>query len=364
MKRMYALIIKEFQQLRRDPAMMAIVLIVPVIQLLILGTAISTEVKNLPMGICDEDNSAISRQLTMAFASNRYIIPELITSNRPEIYEALEDGNILVGLTIPKGFAKKLEQGQNARMFLQIDGVDGNSASIATGYVNAVVTNYLLQRTGEKSDAIILPRFVFNEARDSSFHYVPGIIALLITVVSTLLTAFSLVKEKEMGTFEQLMVTPVGKMQFIVGKIAPFFILTFIELAISLFIIWPIYGIYPKSSVAILALGSAFYVFNTLSIGILISTITKTQQQALFLAWFTLIFAIMMSGFLFPLENMPDILQQMAAVNPLKYYILVLRGVLVKGMSLAELQSPLLTLLFLGSVMLSISVLTFRKSSN
>lgn len=374
MRIIIALIRKEFYQIKRDKAMLFIIFGVPIIQLLILGTAISVEVKNLPIGICDLDNTELSRKYIQSFQSNEYLIVKLKARSTNELTKALEESHIKIGLTIPRGFMSDIAGGKTPVLLAQIDGVDGNGANIANGYMNSITANFFSKDTYVKSNLIlrnrsitskseisINPEFLFNQNGVPSWHFVPGIMALLVTIVSTLLTAFSLVKEKEIGTFEQLMVTPISRIQFIIGKIAIFFVLTFIELVIAVAVIYVAYGITIKSSVLLLLSGVVLYLLNSLAIGLFVSTITKTQQQALFLAWFIMIFAIMMSGFLFPVENMPTILQEIARFNPLLYFIRILRSVFVRGSEFYEMIGELLWLFALGLGVFTASLLSFKK---
>ena len=371
-----AIIIKEFLQISRDKAMLFIILVIPVIQLIVLGTAMSIEIKNLPIGICDYDKTSLSRMYINSFQSNEYLIVQNEAQSSRELRKLLDVGDIKLGIVIPQGFMKNLISGKAVKIQFLIDGVDGNGANMANGYANSITMTFVKKLPGDiliqhfnpdqmspQSVVMVEPELLFNANADPTRHYVPGIMALLITVISSLLTAFALVKEKELGTFEQLMVTPVKKMQFIIGKITPFFILTFIEIAISLAIIRLVYGIEVKGSILLLLFGSMLYLLSSLAIGLFVSTITKTQQQALFLAWFILVFAIMMSGFLFPIENMPVFLQNLAQFNPLLYFIQILRGIIVKGASFIEMARPLLSLGILGILAISASYLSFSKKA-
>lgn len=371
-----AIIIKEFLQISRDKAMLFIILVIPVIQLIVLGTAMSIEIKNLPIGICDYDKTSLSRMYINSFQSNEYLIVQNETRSSRELRKLLDVGDIKLGIVIPQDFMKNLTSGKAVKIQFLIDGVDGNGANMANGYANSITMTFVKKLPGDiliqhfnpgqlspQSVVMVEPELLFNANADPTRHYVPGIMALLITVISSLLTAFALVKEKELGTFEQLMVTPVKKMQFIIGKIIPFFILTFIEIAISLAIIRLVYGIEVKGSILLLLFGSMLYLLSSLAIGLFVSTITKTQQQALFLAWFILVFAIMMSGFLFPIENMPVFLQNLAQFNPLLYFIQILRGIIVKGASFFEMARPLLSLGILGILAISASYLSFSKKA-
>ena len=371
-----AIIIKEFLQISRDKAMLFIILVIPIIQLIVLGTAMSIEIKNLPIGICDYDKTSLSRMYINSFQSNEYLIVQNETQSSRELRKLLDVGDIKLGIVIPQDFMKNLTSGKAVKIQFLIDGVDGNGANMANGYANSITMTFVKKLPGDiliqhfnpgqlspQSVVMVEPELLFNANADPTRHYVPGIMALLITVISSLLTAFALVKEKELGTFEQLMVTPVKKMQFIIGKIIPFFILTFIEIAISLAIIRLVYGIEVKGSILLLLFGSMLYLLSSLAIGLFVSTITKTQQQALFLAWFILVFAIMMSGFLFPIENMPAFLQNLAQFNPLLYFIQILRGIIVKGASFIEMARPLLSLGILGILAISASYLSFSKKA-
>jgi ABC-2 type transport system permease protein len=292
-----------------------------------------------------------------------------------ELREALDAGAIKLGLTIPRGFMKNIGSNRKVSLLAQIDGVDGNGANIASSYLMDITGNFINKTPYFKEMMIknhamspmniveINPEFLFNPNGEPTMHYIPGIMALLITIVSITLTAFSLVKEKEMGTFEQLMVTPINKIQFIAGKITPFFLLSLLEMVIAVIIIQLVYGIEIRSNPGLLLLGIILYLLNSLSIGIFVSTITKTQQQALFLAWFMMIFIIMMSGFLFPVENMPDFLEKLSKFNPLYYFINILRGVFVKGSGFNDLLPEYEALFLLGAAATFAGYFSFSKKN-
>jgi ABC-2 type transport system permease protein len=363
-----AIILKEFQQLRQDPIMLRLIILLPIIQLLILGTAISVEVKNLPIAILDFNKTTTSRELSHSLFSNDYLQLYGEAQNIHEVENWLQSGRIKAALIIGSGMQNRVFAGGGVRLQTLVDGVDGNAALIANNYINAALQRYLQSQitaapiSGQQQAlAEVNPVYLFNPDLRPSWHYVPGIMALLTTIISMLLTAFSLVKEKESGTYEQLLVTPVGKFQFIAGKITPFFILTLFVLALSLLIIWLIYGITLNGSIVALLLGTTFYLLASLGIGLFISTVTQTQQQALFLTWFILIFAILMADFLFPVDNMPAALQNLAALNPLMYFVRILRGTLVKGAVFADLLKPLQILGILGVLAMLASFFGFKK---
>ncbi len=372
MQQILYLMRKEFKQVFRTREMLSIIFVAPMIQMLVLGFAISTEVKNVSLIIADFDRSSTSREILRAFEhTDRFRIVGYESSYRG-IDDAIHRWRAQMAIVIPPNFGRDLQRGLQPEVQLIVDGLDGNTAGVALGYATGILQQFgemvLRQRMLARPDAAIPVHQVVAEDRmwynldlKPEQYMIPGIVVLLVTIISTLLSAMSLVREKEIGTMEQLMVTPLKRYQLILGKILPFLILAFVELGIVLVVAQLIFSIHIVGSYALLA-GMAFlYLFATLGLGIFISTITQTQQQAMFVSWFFLIFMILMSGFFIPIENMPPLLQKITYINPMRYFMYIMREILQKGSSFHFLLKDLVPMTAFGLLIFTFSVLKFQK---
>ena len=366
------LLIKEFKQIFRTREMLAIMFGVPVVQLIVLGFTITNEVKNVSLIISDRDNSQISREIVRTFnQTDRFTIVDYITDQR-KIETALQNWQAQVALVIPGGFSKDYQRGRTGEIQLLADGLDGNTAGIALGYAQQLLVPFLTPSTAniqfinrQGASAIHLvqmdERMWFNENLDNAQYMIPGIICVLITVISMMLSSINLVREKEIGTLEQLMVTPIKKYQLLLGKILPFLILTFIELGIVTFFGRLIFSVEIQGSYLLLAGLSFLFLFTTLGLGIFISTITSTQQQAMFVSWFFMVFMIMVSGFFIPIDNMPDFIQKLTYLNPMRYYLYIVRDIIQKDAAWFYLLKDAIPMTLYGLLIFVISTLKFQK---
>jgi len=372
MKVIRHLLIKEFKQIFRTKEMVAIIFGMPIIQLIILGFAITNEVKNVSLIISDQDNSAISREIVRAFENtDRFQIIGYEKDIRV-IENSIQNWEAQIALVIPSGFSMDYLRRQGGEVQLLADGVDGNSAGIAVGYAQSILSSFqsppivslqLLSNPQMASIKMVTikERMWFNEDLDNAQYMIPGIICVLLTVVSMMLSSINLVREKEIGTLEQLMVTPLKRHQLLLGKILPFLILTFIELGIVTFFGKQIFSIHIRGSYFLLA-GLAFlFLFTTLGLGIFISTITGTQQQALFVSWFFMVFMIMLSGFFIPIDNMPPFIQKLTYLNPMRYFLYIVRDIIQKDASLVYLLKDAIPMTIYGLLIFIASILKFQK---
>ncbi len=373
MKTVIKIIIKEFQQFRRDPKMFGIILIAPVMQLIFLGYAATLDIKSVKTIVYDVDKSELSRKLIRQFDGSTYFVVKDYLNNYDEVYKKMDEGNTIAAIVIPKNFEKDINRGESATIQAIFNGSDGNTASIASGYVAKVVGKFAGEigndrlklrgitklPTGEVTSQY---RIWYNPAVESRFFMVPSIVGLLLSLITLLLTSLAIVKEKEIGTLEQLIVTPIKSWQLIAGKLIPFVMLGFVTVVLVLTAMRVIFGIDVKGDVAFLFFSSFIYILSTLGLGLLVSTFSKTQQQAMMIATFGVMMPlIFLSGFSFPVENMPDIFQKISVIIPLKYFILIIRGVILKGAGFAEHWQDLSAMFIIGIVILGISVLRFNK---
>jgi ABC-2 type transport system permease protein len=364
---------KEFLQFKRDPKMFAVILIAPVVQLIFLGYAATLDVNIVHTLVYDQDQTVESRKFIESFTSSGFFVIDYYADNYTQVTQNLDKGNIILALVIPKDFSKKIQRRETSPVQAIFNGSDGNTASISAGYVAKIVSGYaqsLLVDYMDKMGRKIFPvgriepeiRVWYNPQLLTRHFMVPGIVGLLLSIITLILTSLGIVKEKEIGTLEQLIVTPIKPWQLIIGKLIPFIILGFVAVVIVLTAMTYIFDIPVRGSVPFLFLCSLFYIFSTLGFGLFVSTISKTQQQAMMIA----IFGIMMpmvylSGFAFPIENMPKIIQYISYFIPLRYFITIIRGVILKGIGFNELWQEAALLLFMGIAILFLSSLRFRK---
>jgi ABC-2 type transport system permease protein len=362
------LLIKEFKQIFRTREMVAIIFGMPIIQLIILGFAITNEVKNVSLIISDRDNSRVSREIVRSFENtDRFTIMEY-TTDQKRIEESIQRWDAQMAIIIPHGFGKDYERSGNGEIQLLADGLDGNTAGIALGYAQGILAPY--QSPNEvnlrplRRPARIIKmeeRMWFNEGLDNAQYMIPGIIAVLVTIISMMLSSINLVREKEIGTLEQLMVTPLKKYELLLGKILPFLILTFLELGIVLVFGQIIFSIQVKGSYLLLAGLSFLYLFTTLGLGIFISTITSTQQQAMFVSWFIMVFMVMVSGFFIPIENMPGFMQKLTYLSPMRYFLYIVRDIIQKDAGFIYLLKDIIPMTIYGLLIFVMSTITFQK---
>jgi len=373
MKLIINIIIKEFLQLKRDPKLFGIIFAAPVLQLILLGYAATLDVNNIKTAVYDKDKSALSRDFIEKFQSSGYFTIDYYVDDYETVSGLIDKGDVLWALVIPYDFEKRIARGDQVSVQGIFDGSDGNKTSIAAGYVNGIVSSYaqniLLEKSGrsgvKNSSAVnFIPeiRVWYNPDLKTRNFMVPAIMGLLLSVITTVLMAMSIVKEREIGTLEQIIVTPIKPYQLIIGKIIPFVILGFIDvlLVIGVMVFW--FGIGIRGDFFFLIFASFLYVLSSLGLGLFVSTVSKTQQQAMMVAMFMILMPmIYLSGFAFPIENMPKWIQPITYLIPLRYYLTILRGVVLKGHGLLQLIPETLILLGIGVLILSASSLRFKK---
>ncbi|TFG99722.1 MAG: ABC transporter permease [Calditrichales bacterium] len=366
------ILLKEFKQIFRTREMIAIIFGVPLVQMIILGFTITNEVKNVALVIADRDNSRMSREIVRAFQNNdRFEVVGHMT-NQNDIEGALQNWQAQMVLVIPQGFSRDLETGRSGEIQILSDGLDGNTAGIALGYAQGILMGIdpprripvtLAGGHGQTPVNMITieERMWFNEDLDNAQYMIPGIVVVLLTIISMMLSAINLVREKEIGTLEQLMVTPLKKYQILLGKILPFLVLTLGELVIVMTIGQIIFSVELKGSFLLLAGISIIFLFTTLGFGIFISTITSTQQQAMFVSWFFMVFMLLLSGFFIPIENMPPFIQYLTYLNPMRYFLYIVRDIFQKDASLLYLLKDVIPLAIFGLLIFTAGTLKFNK---
>ncbi len=360
---------KEFIQISRSRLMMGVLFIMPFVQLIILGYAASFEVKNLNIHIVDNDKSTLSRNLISKFSASPYFLLKNSSQSHKIALEDLEKGVVDLIMEIPANFEKNLVNREKTSVYLSIDAVNGVKAGLANAYANMIVkdfnTDIIAQKTGTK---VSLPIEIiwsnwYNHLMVYYTFMVPGILVLLVSMSAVFLTAINIVREKEIGTIEQLNVTPIKKSHFIIGKLFPFLLIGFFELSIGLVLAKLIFNLHYEGSLILVYAFTLVYLFAVLGIGLFISTITDTQQQAMFIAWFMFVIFILMSGLFTPIESMPGWAQKVTWFNPIKYFIEFMRMVLLKGSSFSDVKNHFIIIGIYGVVVNMLAVWNYRKVS-
>jgi ABC-2 type transport system permease protein len=362
---------KEFYQIRQDKRMMITSFVAPVMQVLLLGYAASTDIKHSTMVVCDMDRSAASREFIEQFTNSNYFVQKYQVNGIHEIDEYIEKSKASVALVIPPNFGDKIAARQTTEVQMIMDGSDANTANVLLGYASQIVGEYgrtvviqnsLLKKPPPGGRVIPEPRVWFNPDLKSSNYMVPGVVAFVLMIITMTMTSLGIVREKEVGTLEQLLVTPIKPYQLITGKLIPFVIIGFIDVMVVLAIAHYWFEVPMRGHLLTLWFLSGLFILTTLGLGLFVSTIAKTQQQAMLIAQFFFFMPfIYLSGFTFPIANMPKIIQYITYLIPLRYFLEIVRGLFLKGSGLAELWPQGLALFVIGVSVLSLSVLRFRK---
>ncbi len=371
-ERIQTILIKEFKQVIRDPRMRTMIFIAPVLQVLIFGYAATTDVKNIPTAIYDLDNTSESRDVIRAFSYSKYFNITYYVYSDKEERELIDKSKASVVLRFNHGFGRDLEGNKGAQIQLIIDGTDSNTAGIVLGYASRIIqkcsysilknrANIVLKQALAFPSVDLRDRAWFNENLESRNYFIPGVIAMLVTVTSILLTALVIVREKEIGTMEQLLVSPIKPIELILGKLAPFAVISFIDLTFiaGVGVLW--FKIPIRGNILLLVGSTCIYLLTTLGVGLFISTICSTQQEAAMSMALFLMPVNLLSGFMFPITSMPTVMQYLTYLNPLRYYLEILRGIFLKGIGIRILWPQILALLIIGTSVITLSSLRFHK---
>ena len=372
MRTLKFLLQKEFSQIFRDPSIIRIIFIMPVIQLLILPWAADYEIKNINLSIIDHDHSAYSRQLISKVTATKYFQLDQYTDSYAKAEKAMESGKIDIALEIPDNFEKDLVKENEAPVFLAVNAVNGTKAGLGSAYLQSIIRDF---NTDVRLKWIQMPRFDpelnievvtanwFNPMMNYKFFMVPGILVILLTMVGATLSALNIVKEKEIGTIEQINVTPVKKYHFILGKLIPFWVIGLIILTIGLTIAWLAYGIVPLGSLFVIYCFAGLYLLVVLGLGLLVSTITNNQQQAMLISFFLLMVFILLGGLYTSIDSMPDWAKALTRINPVAYFVEVMRMVVLKGSGFADISRHMLVMLLFAVILNGWAVYSYKKRS-
>jgi ABC-2 type transport system permease protein len=343
---------------------------VPIIQLFILAHAITTDVKQIKTTFIDLDRSDISREILRRFSQTEYFKVIEYSTDLTDVSAKMKQWEVQLALVIPTNFSREIKRGVRPEIQVIVDGVDGNTAGISLAYAQTILTEMGAELASKPNKLVIsnkihllamVERMWYNIDLNSKQYMVPGIVVVLLTILPMMLSSMSLVKEKEIGTLEQLLVTPLSKYQLLLGKIIPLLILTYLELFIVMTFAILVFKLHLNGSILLIAALAFLYLFTTVGFGIFISTITHSQQQAMFVSWFFMVFMILMSGFFIPIDNMPPFLQNLTYIDPMRYFMSIVRDIFQKGSGIRHLLIDIVPMTIFGSVIFSFGIIKFQK---
>ncbi|MDI6717326.1 MAG: ABC transporter permease [Actinomycetota bacterium] len=372
MSRVLLLAKKEVLQLLRDKRMLPLLFIAPIIQLIMFGYVVQTEVKHIGVIVADSDRSVESQIIADKLTNAGYFEIIKRVDGEQKVAACIRSGEATIGLIIPKGFQDNIKSGQTAELMLVVDGSDATTGMQAQQYALGVIAARSQEIVSQRLDSMkaitakvssVEPRIRvwYNPDLKSVNYMVPGLIGMILTLIITILTSMAIVKERERGTLEQLIVTPIERWELILGKILPFIVIAFVEIALILGVgvFW--FKVPFRGNIFLLLALCIAFLFTIVGLGLLASTMSRTQHQAQMTAWFLNMPAVMLSGFIFPIENMPKVIQLVTYVVPLRYFLVIVRGIFLKGVGLEALWEQVLMLSILGLLIFSISIFRFQK---
>lgn len=363
---------KEFRQIFRNKAILALIMVMPVVQLVVLPLAADYEVKNINLSVIDHDRSPYSRQLISAITASGYFRLRGYHASMNEAYKLIEQNKADLAMEIPRGFERNLIREGTQQLYIAVNAINGTKAGLGGAYLTQIIRNYnqdiraaWITPLGFPSQSVIEVVAVnrFNPALNYQFFMVPGILAILLTMVGGFLSALNIVKEKEIGTIEQINVTPIKKHHFILGKLIPFWLLGNVVFTLGLLVSWLIYGIFPQGNLLALYGFIWLFLFAILGFGLLISTYTDTQQQAMFVMFFFMMIFILMGGLFTATESMPGWAKVISGLNPITYLINVMRMIILKGSGWTDILPHIGIMLAFASVLNGWAIWNYRKTN-
>ncbi|SDS39682.1 ABC-2 type transport system permease protein [Polaribacter sp. KT25b] len=373
MKTILFIIQKEFKQIFRNKGMLPIIFVMPLIQLIILSNAATFDVKNIKFGYVDHDHTSTSRALVEKFNASTYFNVLTDFPSEKLASQAMLNGEVDVILEVPLSFERDFQKEKKAALGVTINAIDGAAAGVENVYVTQIIQRFnkdlkvnVSQFDKQQNQPIqitTIPSFWYNNTLNYKTYMVPGILVLLVTMITLFLSGMNIVREKEIGTLEQINVTPIKKSQFIIGKLFPFWVIGLAILSVGLIIAKVIFNVPMVGSLLLMYFYTTIYILVVLGIGLFISNFTDTQQQAMFIAWFFMVIFILMSGLFTPIESMPKWAQTLTDFNPIKYFVQVMRMVMLKGSGFMDILPQLLKTLFYAFVMNGLAVWSYKKTS-
>ncbi|MCF8236093.1 MAG: ABC transporter permease [Bacteroidales bacterium] len=364
MKRFWSFVIKEFYHIFRDARTLLILFVLPVVLILIFGYVVTNEIKDARIAIFDPSKDNVTQQITNKIISSDYFILKDNLSSEKEIEQVFRDGRARIVLVFEEQFAEKLYKTGKAEVQLIADASDANTANLLVNYTQAIIGDYVGNLNTASQPAFQIEprvRMVYNEKMKGAYMFVPGTMALILMLVSALMTSISIAREKEMGTMEVLLVSPLKPVQIILGKVTPYVSLSFVN-AISIIVLgYYVFDVPVEGNLLLLIAECMLFILLALSLGLLISTLSKTQQMAMFISLFSLMLpTILLSGFIFPIENMPQILQWLSMIVPPKYFIIIIKNIMIKGTGIMFVWKETLVLIGMTLFFIAVSVKKFK----
>jgi len=373
MKIIFYIIQKEFKQIFRNKGMLPIIFVLPLLQLVILSNAATFEVKNIKFAYIDNDHSSTSRELINKFEASTYFKVLTDFSSKDIASSSMLKGDVDVVIEIPSHFERDLQKEKKANLGITINAIDGAAAGVENVYLTKIIQSFnkniktdLMQISDAKIEPVnieTIPLFWYNETLNYKTFMVPGILVLLVTMITLFLAGMNIVREKEIGTLEQINVTPIKKSQFIIGKLFPFWIIGMGLLSIGLILARFIFNVPMVGSLLLMYVYTSIYILVILGMGLFISNFTDTQQQAMFIAWFFMVIFILMSGLFTPIESMPEWAQILTEFNPIKYFVEVMRMVMLKGSGFIDIIPQLIKTIVYAFIMNGLAVWSYKKTS-
>lgn len=367
-RRIRQIVKKEFIQIRRDPKMARLLVVAPVMQLILFGYAVTTDIRDVPTAVTDRDRTRQSRELQAKFTNSGYFTIVANPESPQDAIALLDRGSAQVVLEIPGGFAKDLSKGRPASVQMLLDGTDSTTTTMVMGYTAGIVKRYAQEATsarraiGGRLPAVEPePRVWYNPDLKSVNFMVPGILCLILLVTTMMMTSLAVVKEREIGTLEQLIVTPIKPAELIAAKMLPFAAIGFLDVLLIVLVARLGFHVPLEGSLLLLLALTAAFLMTSLGTGLFISTVSKTQQQATLTSFFVMQPSVLLSGFLFPIDNMPVAVQWLTYLLPLRYYVTVARGIFLKGSGMDVLWPQVAAMLVFGTVILALAAMRFHK---
>jgi len=363
--RLLALILKELLAIVGDTRSRTIIMVPPFVQTLVFGFAATYDLSDVPYAVLNEDRGPVARELLSDFEGSPTLRLEALFDDESQIAEMIDSRQVLMVVRIPPDFSSDVLRGGTGSVQLIVDGRNSNTAMLAQSYVESIITGFdarwLAEHAGRAPPATIITRAWFNQNLRTQWFFVPGIIGLLSLVVTTMVTALSVAREREMGTFDQLLVTPLRPVEILIGKVIPGLLIGFFEATIVVVLAVYLFRVPFRGDLLTLYVGIACFLLSAIGVGLAISSISVTMQQGLLGAFMFLVPSVILSGFTTPIANMPVVVQKLTLMNPLRYFVVVLRGVFLEGATLPMLTDQLWPMLLIGAVSLVAAAMLLRR---
>lgn len=372
MKVILFIIQKEFIQIYRNKVMMVILLVMPIVQLLILSYAADFEIKNIKIHVADQDRSGTSRKLISQIQASDYFVLKSMSTDVNTGFDKIEEDHVDILLTIPNGFEKNIYKNEKSQVQLLTNAINGTKATLANSYLNSMIMNFsssldTYPNVGYLNNSLpinIIYHQWYNPTMDYKKYMAPGILVMLVTMLAMFLSSINIVREKEMGTIEQLNVTTLKKSHFIIGKLAPFWIIIMFDFIFGLILITVLFNVPMEGSVIMILLFVNIYLLTMLGMGMLISTISNTQQQAMFISWFFMVIFILLSGLFTPIEFMPHWAKIITRFNPAAYFVQFMRMVMLKGSEFKHVTDLFVSITLFAIVINALAVYNYKKTTS